>query len=86
MILSHHDLLATDDIDAGGKSLEGMGILAHQLTCDGENIGGLSSEEGLGGDALDGRGGRDGQFSVGVGELVVVGVATFHHDLIDTLG
>ena len=86
MILSHHDLLATDDIDAGGKALEALGVFAHQLSREGEDVAGLATEESLGGDALDGRGGRDGQFSVGVGELVVVGVATFHHDLIDTLG
>lgn len=26
-ILSHHDLLAIDDIDAGGKALEALGVL-----------------------------------------------------------
>ena len=66
-ILSYHDLLATDDIDAGGKALEVLCVLAHQLTCERENVAGFATEESLGRDALDGRGGRDGQFSIGAG-------------------
>ena len=64
-ILSHHDLLAIDDIDAGGKALEALGVFAHQLSREGEDVAGLAAEEGLGGDALNGCGGRDGQLSVG---------------------
>lgn len=52
-ILSHHDLLATDDIDAGGKALEALGVLAHQLSREGEDVGGFATEESLGGNGLE---------------------------------
>lgn len=51
-ILSHHDLLATDDIDAGGKSLEALGVLAYQLSREGEDVAGFATEDSLGRDGL----------------------------------